>query len=637
MLILSILNPLFLLISLLFLVRSLRQIRGSRLEGILLALGFFILILLVKSIVGVAQAPEIFDVYREQFEASFFLDALAYGGLLFCSLFIFKNFKRSFIPRREKLLVILLLIGALFLTFVTSRSLIFYFEATPYTLKSSFLIGMGVFIGVLLTPTYFNYLRTRFFLPWCRIGAALFLLTAVNYLQVVVETRALGPLLITPTEFTRTFCFFLLAIGLFSFRRAQMRVILPQHRFVERQTLSEKESLETIFIYLQESLISLYGAFYGATNQKGLEKKWNRIVEKDSIRFVSGRLQHVGNANNLLQQAERLRRYFRLTYEMLIDYCGFIFVHRYLKQLLQELYWPEKDLADTHLLSHLSFAKKFVSEEKKEESSLSELLRVNPLFYSLSEEERAFLNLRFKRKSYRAGKKILREGSKGDQFFILAQGECVVRKKQGWRSIPLVHLKEGDTFGEKALLEEGKRSATVQAKTAVVVYLLKKEDFLPVLKKYFDLLPKMKRWLERVDFLNQVPLFSSFSQIQLLYMAFKMNEQRFLAGETVIRQGESGDDFYLIVEGEAQVSVEKERGQSAILAYLGKGECFGEMALLLKRERGATVQVKTDLLCYNLNQTDFDLLFKDCHYNRKQLERLILRREQDLKKKTACF
>ncbi len=633
MLILSILNPLFLLISLTFLVRSLRQIRGSRLEGILLALGFFILILLVKSIVAVAQTPEIFDVYREKLEASFFFDVVAYGGLLFCSLFIFKNYKRSFIPRREKFLVVLLLLGATFLTFMTSRSLIFYFDATPYTLKSSFLIGMGVFVGVLLTPTYFNYLRTRFFLPWCRIGAALLLLTAVNYLQVVIETRALGPLLIVPTEFTRTFCFFLLAIGLFSFRRAQRQILLPQHRFVERQTLSEKESLEAIFIYLQESLISLYGAFYGAANQKGLEKKWNRIAEKDPIRFVSGRLQHVGNAMDLLQQAQRLRKYFGLTYEMLVDYCGFIFVHRYLKQLLQELYWPEKDLVDTHLLSHLSFGKKFVSEEKKEETSLSELLRVNPLFHSLSEEERAFLNLRFKRKSYRAGKKILREGSRGDQFFILAQGECVVRKKQGWRSLPLVHLKVGDTFGEKALLEEGKRSATVQAQTAVVVYSLKKEDFLPVLKKYFDLLPKMKRSLERVDFLKQVPLLTSFSQIQLLYMAFKMREQKFLAGETVIREGESGDDFYLILDGGAEVSVEKKGGAREIIAYLGKGECFGEMALLLKRERKATVQAKNDLLCYKLNQTDFDLLFKECHYNRGHLERLILRREQDLKKK----
>jgi CRP-like cAMP-binding protein len=638
-LILSILNPFFLFLSLTFLVRSLRQTRGGRLEGVLLALGFFLLILFVKSLLGVAQAPEMFDVYAEQLEASFFLDAVAYGGLLVCSLFILKHYQRSFISWGEKLWVLLLLASAFSLTFLTSRSLIFYFDATPYTLKSSFLIGMGVFVGVLLIPTYFNYFRTRFFLAWCQIGAPLFLLTGVNYLQVVVETRALGPILIAPTEMARTFCFFLLALGLFSFRRAQRQTTLPEHHFVERQTLSEKESLEALFIYLQESWMALYGSFYGAVNQKGLEKKWNRVAEKekDPIRFVAGRLQQVASPINLLPQAERLRRYFQLTYEMLVDYCGAPFVHRYLKQLLQELYWPEKDLADTHLLSHLSFGKKFVSEEKKEELSLEELLRLNPLFRSISDEERAILNLRFKRKEVRAGKKIVREGAKGDPFFILAKGECSVRKRAGWRWLPLVHLKPGDFFGEKALLEEGKRAATVQTKTPAVVYLLKKDDFLSVLKKYFDLLPKMKQSLERVDFLKEVPLFSSFSQIQLLYMAFKMTEQKFTAGETVIRQGEKGESFYLIVEGTAQVSVEKGPGQAQVIAHLGKGECFGEMALLLKQERAATVQATTDLTCYQLKQTDFDFLFQECHYNRKRLEKLILRREEDLKKKGGKY
>lgn len=637
LLLLSILNPIFLFVSFFFLIRSLRKLRGSRLEGILLSLGFFILILFVRSLLGVARSPEIFDVYVQNLETSFFIDAVAYGGLFICSLFVLKNYKRSFIALWEKCLVVSLLVVAFVMTYSTGYTLIYYFEASPYVVKSSLSIGMGIFMGILLIPTYFNYFKTRFFLPWCRIGAALFLLTAVNYLQVVVETRSLGPLLVIPTECIRTFCFWLLAIGLFTFRRAETQIALPQHKFVAKKTWSEKESLEEVFIYLEESLISLYGAFYGIKNQHGLEKKWNSIVEKegDSIRFVSGRLHQVSNSLDLLEQAQRLRKHFQLTYELLIDYCGFVFVHRYLKQLIQELYWTEKDIADTHLFTPLSFAKKFISEEKDQEIPLEDLLQLNPLFHSLSKEENDFLIPRFKRKTFRKGKKIVREGGKGDAFYLMAQGECVVKKRRNWRQVKLVQLRKGDTFGERALLEDAKRFATVQAKTEVVLYMLNKEDFLSILKVYFDVLPKMKQSYNRVEFLEQVPIFSPFSQIQLLYMASKMVEIHYKANETILQQGDSGEDFYVMTEGQAEVLIEQGEKGVQTIARLEKGECFGEIALLKKVERTATVRAVTDLSCYKLKQADFNFLFKECYYNKKRLEKLILRREEDLKKKTS--
>jgi len=633
---LSILNPILLFFSLFYLIRSLKLIRGSRLEGVLLSLGFFIAILFIKSVPEFAQVPKIFDIYLDEFNFEFIVEGLAYLGLLVCTFFIFRNYRRSFVSFWEKSTVLLLLIGGAVLTYFSCRSIIDYFGANPYTVRSSLLIGMGLFMAIVLIPTYFNYFRSKFFLSWCRIGLGLFLLTSVNYLDMVVETRSLGLLLVVPAEIVRTLSYWFLAIGLFSYRRAQLRVVLPEHPFEEGPALSERESMEHIFKYFVESFFSLYGSFYGRVNQLGLEKKWNAVAEKeqDPIRINSGKCLHISGPTELLKQSQRCQKYLKLTYEMLVNYCGTLFVNKHFKHLCQELFWTEKDIADNHFLIHLPFGKRLVTQEEEKEADLKSLLKDIPIFHNLTDEEIAELVSRFKRKNYRKGKRILREGAMGDQFFVLAFGECDVLKQVGFRRTRVVQLRQGDYFGERALLENKKRGATIVARTPVVAYLLKKEDFLGILKTYFDVLPKMKQFLDRLEFLKTIPLFSTFSQIQLLYMASKMSAVTFKEGEVILKLGESGETFFVIEDGEVEVYRE-DGGEPKTISQLGKGECFGEMALLKTGKRTANVRAVSPLVCYQLNKKDFDLLFSGCNYNRKKLEKLILRREEDLKKKSA--
>jgi len=199
----------------------------------------------------------------------------------------------------------------------------------------------------------------------------------------------------------------------------------------------------------------------------------------------------------------------------------------------------------------------------------------------------------------------------------------------------LVRLRVGDFFGEKALLEDTKRSATVKTRTEVVIYHLKKEDFIEILKHHFDVLPKMREASQLAEFLSQIALFSPFSLTQLLYMAYKMTKKEFQAGNLILKQGDGGETFYVIEEGEAEVLFQIETTELKPIARLGKGECFGEMALLKTGIRAATVQASTNLICYELSKADFDLLFGGCQYKRGKLEKLILRREEDLKKKVV--
>jgi len=90
---------------------------------------------------------------------------------------------------------------------------------------------------------------------------------------------------------------------------------------------------------------------------------------------------------------------------------------------------------------------------------------------------------------------------------------------------------------------------------------------------------------EKARFLGQVPLFSYCSQRELAKVAKVANELELPAGHTLIQEeAEVAYSFFVLVEGAAEVR----RGDRRVAA-LGPGDCFGELALLLRRPRTATV------------------------------------------------
>jgi CRP/FNR family cyclic AMP-dependent transcriptional regulator len=95
------------------------------------------------------------------------------------------------------------------------------------------------------------------------------------------------------------------------------------------------------------------------------------------------------------------------------------------------------------------------------------------------------------------------------------------------------------------------------------------------------------------DDLSRVPLFAELSRRQLRQLGRSFKEREFRAGTSMVRQGEmSGVDFFVIVEGEAAVTVDgKEVGK------LGPGDHFGELALIAEQVRAATVTAATPLRC----------------------------------------
>ena len=102
------------------------------------------------------------------------------------------------------------------------------------------------------------------------------------------------------------------------------------------------------------------------------------------------------------------------------------------------------------------------------------------------------------------------------------------------------------------------------------------------------------------DQLANVPLFSSLSKKDLQRVAKASTEVTFPAGKTLVDQGRTGHEFFLILDGSAVV-----RRNNRKIADLGPGQYFGELAILDRGPRSASVIASTDMRALVLGQREF--------------------------------
>src|SRR5262249_57858755 len=93
-------------------------------------------------------------------------------------------------------------------------------------------------------------------------------------------------------------------------------------------------------------------------------------------------------------------------------------------------------------------------------------------------------------------------------------------------------------------------------------------------------------------------------------------------GEIIVREGDRGDWLYMIVEGEVEV-VTRVTGDDQTLACLGRGDCFGEIALISDSPRTATVRSKTGVNVIAVDREAFHTLFSRLPPLRGFFEQLI--------------
>src|SRR5437879_4679374 len=109
---------------------------------------------------------------------------------------------------------------------------------------------------------------------------------------------------------------------------------------------------------------------------------------------------------------------------------------------------------------------------------------------------------------------------------------------------------------------------------------------------------------EETATLRAIPMFAGMNPAQLRLLSFTSERVSFLPGDAFIKEGEPADTAYVVIKGEAEILIEGPAGPT-IVASAGPNSVVGEVSLLLKSRRTATVRAKTPMCCLQLSSDVF--------------------------------
>lgn len=110
------------------------------------------------------------------------------------------------------------------------------------------------------------------------------------------------------------------------------------------------------------------------------------------------------------------------------------------------------------------------------------------------------------------------------------------------------------------------------------------------------------------DFLVSLPIFDTMNVDELSILAKHMSYVHLKRGEHLFVEGDKGDFMGFVVQGLLEVSKRSDGGENVVIARLTKGSSIGEMALIDKSPRSATVMAKQPTIMVTLTDKGFDIL-----------------------------
>ena len=219
-------------------------------------------------------------------------------------------------------------------------------------------------------------------------------------------------------------------------------------------------------------------------------------------------------------------------------------------------------------------------------------------------------------REYRDGEVILRQNDYSDSFLIVAGGEVEITARAegeaGERRIAT--LATGNFFGEMSLISGRRRNATATARTTRTTREAARLIEVPrkAMLKLMATDAGVKRMVDQAFLIRafQGYLFRDLSEEVLWRLVGQATLERLDADHAVFREGDPGDAFYLIRNGQVKIS-KASGGKDLVLSYLVAGNFFGETALLPGVPRTATVTTIFPTELIRLGRDDFERFLAD--------------------------
>jgi CRP-like cAMP-binding protein/predicted double-glycine peptidase len=234
-----------------------------------------------------------------------------------------------------------------------------------------------------------------------------------------------------------------------------------------------------------------------------------------------------------------------------------------------------------------------------------------PILRFLSEDAKRLVIESFVPVTYAFGSTIAREGEPADAFYVLASGRArVLTTGEHGEEVPLNMLRPGDSFGEMGLLDHGVRKATVRASSDVDALRLDRSVFEALVRSYPEIRCHLELQVKHRHLGNFLRLYTPFAKLPPDALQCLVAELRPLMvepGTVVIHQGDEPGPMYVVQEGRLRVFLEED-GRRRYLAYLRRGDFFGELSLFKAVPRTASVEAISPCTLLALTEATFNKL-----------------------------
>jgi putative peptide zinc metalloprotease protein len=288
--------------------------------------------------------------------------------------------------------------------------------------------------------------------------------------------------------------------------------------------------------------------------------------------------------------------------------------------------WQNREVIGELVLARRPWGDTLIEAKRDQRSRRIRLLDRVSLFMNATYDDLRPIASALRSHQYAVGETIIRQGEPGHEFFIIESGKVQVWvQNEDMEPQHVNSLSSGQHFGEAALITNAPRNATIIAETPVTLLSLEREDFDALVKHHLEFAKNIKANIQAKWVLRNMPIFDELDAMELNYLASKLRTETFRTGETVIRQGDIGEKFYIVNSGELRILGDM-NGEILELDRHTAGDYFGEIALMQSRPRTASVIALTDVELFSLGADAFQEMLGDFETMRRSVQKTTSRR-----------
>lgn len=250
-----------------------------------------------------------------------------------------------------------------------------------------------------------------------------------------------------------------------------------------------------------------------------------------------------------------------------------------------------------------------IAKDREVRDILSKVVHSNILFRSYSSEEQLAIVDAFEQFDVSEDDVVIRQGEPGAFFYVVSSGELEILLDADGLEVPIGRLLgRGDYFGELALMYNTPRAASVKAKAPCVLWRIDRITYRRIVTHYHN-----EAIIENTTLLSAVVLHGKrlgeiLDRADMSKVVAQLDVEEYADGAIIVRQGNVGDSFYIIKSGSVAVWQQQDVGDTPTwvqIATLGKGDFFGEKAMLSEDVRLASCIASGEVRCLSIHRDDF--------------------------------